>query len=320
MAAENKSIPSLYALKTLAAFFVVVIHFPMLGKQQLEPLVRTAVPLFYIITGFFLYKGTQEKEVCTAKHWVKKVIVCSILLNVCYAIWNYVVHDAILTPQMLIKAALSGNGISVPLWYLTALWQALLVFILLRKRAYGLMNWSIALCLLNPLLGRYCFLFMENGEQLYTSIRTNALTVALPYLCIGYASGKYQLCSKWGKIQYPIILGVAMYAEYYTLQCCGVNNHVSYLFTTAAFSWAFFLWVQQYKGSLPYGAVEIGKQHSANIYYWHSAVGAVIIMLLPGSAWKKMVAAPIVFLLSLLLSMLLLFGKEVVRKKLMHRN
>lgn len=207
MPEENKAIPSLYALKALAAFFVVVIHFPMLGKEHLEPLVRTAVPLFYIITGFFLYKGAGEKEINTAKRWVKKVIMCSVLLNVCYAAWNYIVHDVTLTQRMLFKAVLAGNGISVPLWYLTALWQALLVFILLRKEAYGFMGWAVALCALNPLLGRYCFLYMENGEQLYTSIRTNALTVALPYVCIGYLSARYQWCRKWGKMRYPIIMG-----------------------------------------------------------------------------------------------------------------
>lgn len=320
MSEKHKDIPSLYALKTLAAFFVVVIHFPMLGKQQLEPLVRNAVPLFYIISGFFLYKGILEKEIITAKHWVKKLIVCSILLNTGYAVWNYFVYDVSLTPGMMLRAAVTGNGISVPLWYLTALWEALLVFILLRRKAYRLIGWAVVLCVLNPLLGRYCFLFMENGEQLPACIRTNALTVALPYLCIGYTSARYQLWSQWGKIRYPIISGGVMYAEYYMLQWCGVNNHVSYLFATAAFSWFLFLWVLQYKGPLPCAAVEIGKRHSANIYYYHSAVGAVAMMLSSICPWLKMVGAPVVFLFSFLFSVFLLGVTQVIGKKLMYRD
>lgn len=320
MSEKHKAIPSLYVLKTLAAFFVVVIHFPMLGKQQLEPLVRNAVPLFYIISGFFLYKDIQEKEISTAKHWVKKVIVCSILLHTGYAAWNYIVYDVSLTPRMMLRAAVTGNGISVPLWYLTALWEALLVFILLRRKAYSLIGWAVVLCVLNPLLGRYCFLFMENGEQLPTYIRTNALTVALPYLCIGYTSARYQLWFQWGKIRYPIILGGVMYAEYYTLQWCGVNNHVSYLFTTAAFSWALFLWVLQYKGPLPCAAVEIGKRHSANIYYYHSAVGTVAMMLSSICPWMQMVGAPVVFLFSLLFSVFLLGVTQVIGKTFMYRD
>ena len=104
-----------------------------------------------------------------------------------------------------------------------------------------------------------------------------------------------------------------MYAEYYMLQWSGVNNHVSYLFTTAAFSWALFLWVLQYKGNLPCGTVEIGKRHSANIYYCHAPVGAVVMMLFSNCSCMKQFTAPVVFVLAVFVSALL----NATRKGLM---
>lgn len=203
----QKRYDSLYALKALAAFFVVMIHFPMWGCWILEPIIRIAVPLFYLVSGFFLYSGSQTREIGKALRWIRKIVICSLLLNAFYAIWRIAFLHECISGRMVLSALLTGEGICVPLWFLTAMWQGLFVFVLLRRWKEKWLPAVPALCLLNPLLGRYCFLFMEANEQLPTFVRSNFLTVALPFICLGYLASKFSWAHRWGKIIYPIILG-----------------------------------------------------------------------------------------------------------------
>lgn len=81
---KRAEIPPLYALKALCALFVVIIHTNMIGKEALSPLVRIAVPVFYIITGYFLYTGNAENECAKAWKWTKKAFFLALGLNIIY--------------------------------------------------------------------------------------------------------------------------------------------------------------------------------------------------------------------------------------------
>ena len=48
-------IQSLFLLKAICALFVVIIHFPLAGKIYLDPLIKASVPIFYMITGYFMF-------------------------------------------------------------------------------------------------------------------------------------------------------------------------------------------------------------------------------------------------------------------------
>lgn len=309
----HKRWDSLYALKALAAFMVVIIHFPVLGKEYMEPFVRTAVPLFYCISGFFLYAGLADKEISKAWRWIRKIIIVSCLLNFFYALWRGVFLSDIINVHMVVSALLTGEGICVPLWYLTAMWQGLVLFIVLRKWKE---KWIYAvpfLCFLNPLLGRYCFLYMEDGGHLPTFVRTNCLTVALPYMCMGYLAAKHYLAERWGKIEYPVVLVGCAYAEYMILQSVGVNNHVSYLLVTPPLVVSVFLYAVQYRGMIPRWCVNIGEKHSANVYYFHVAVGTMLLSFCGAIGIVRNLAAPVVFVLAVFVSALL----NATRKGLM---
>ena len=58
---QRKSISSLYVLKAICAFLVVIIHFPMKYGYYFYPIVRIAVPCFFMISGYFLYSDNREK-------------------------------------------------------------------------------------------------------------------------------------------------------------------------------------------------------------------------------------------------------------------
>lgn len=78
----RKEIPSLYVLKALCALFVVMIHTDFVGKAYLSPVIRIAVPCFYILSGYFLYAGNAQKECSRAWRWVKKAFLLAVCLDV----------------------------------------------------------------------------------------------------------------------------------------------------------------------------------------------------------------------------------------------
>ena len=78
-----------YALdfaRFVMAFLVVVIHVPCLGGGYLMPIARCAVPFFYIVSGYFLWKDSEEdfRSSCmrNAKKWLKLYIVSALILSI----------------------------------------------------------------------------------------------------------------------------------------------------------------------------------------------------------------------------------------------
>ena len=65
---------SLYVLKALAALFVLMIHFEFYKRQYLEPIFKCGVPVFYIISGFFLYSANPISERGKIRKGMKKII------------------------------------------------------------------------------------------------------------------------------------------------------------------------------------------------------------------------------------------------------
>lgn len=49
----KKAVPLIYSLKTLCAFAVVALHSDLYYKSLVIPLLRIAVPVFFIISGYF---------------------------------------------------------------------------------------------------------------------------------------------------------------------------------------------------------------------------------------------------------------------------
>jgi len=61
--------------RVLSAFLVVVIHVPLIGGKYIYPLACCAVPIFYMITGYFVYDsssaGLQTKLIKSIKKYWK---------------------------------------------------------------------------------------------------------------------------------------------------------------------------------------------------------------------------------------------------------
>ena len=74
-------------MKALCAFLIVCIHVPFPGKvgAYFTTLTRVAVPIFFMITGYF-YSDTVARH--KEKHQIKKIGGLIIEANMIFFIWN----------------------------------------------------------------------------------------------------------------------------------------------------------------------------------------------------------------------------------------
>lgn len=259
--------------------FVVIIHSRMTGRDGLMPAIVVAVPCFYAISGYFLYTGNRQKEIRRAHRWIIKVLLITTLTNMTYLSFFHLLgrHYAW---RALAFNIFSGSVISVHLWYLSAFWQALLLFLLIRRYCPRLVHLLPCLLLLNQATARYSFLFWNEPPAVW--LRCNSITVALPCLSLGYLLAYHQkrLMSLPGIALLPLIFIALTYMEDFLLTATGTNNHISYLLSTPLLAFSLVLLCIRYpQFSLP-AVAEIGKRHSAHIYYVHIAVAVLLTMIL----------------------------------------
>lgn len=310
---SRRPIPSLFCLKALCALFVVIIHSHIWGKDALAPVWQVAVPCFFAISGYFLFSGNPEKEARTALRWAKKGFILQIFLLFVYWSFFKIYNHTEYVWQTYVIALLSGVGIVAHLWYLAALWQALVIFALIR-RWVGNPAVIIIMCLLADRLVQHYLLPLCPFNA---SLLKVACFSSLVYICGGYAVAKYKgECSPLSLLLGLVILGLIP-------EFCGVSAllptavrrvfHVAVLGVISASLVA--ACVKKPECSLPWVAW-IGKNHAANIYYYH----IIISTMLPDVARRlfgidtTLYSAWVTFPLALLLSVIIVAVSSRVKR------
>lgn len=191
---EHRDIPSLYVLKAICAFFVILIHVPTEAHLQalISPVLSCAVPSFYMITVFFLYSGQYKEECSRARKWIKKAFLLSLVFNVLYYVFYTVQGAKYNLTSTVVLSLLFGTAVRTFLWYLTAMWEALAIFIILRRYVPRLIRYVPILFVANPLLGRYLGVIGEDPMRIPNFMLLNAPFVALPCICCGYILSQYR--------------------------------------------------------------------------------------------------------------------------------
>ncbi|MBQ7022059.1 MAG: acyltransferase [Akkermansia sp.] len=273
----KRIIESLYVLKAICAFFVISIHVTVIIPHTiLQPIAGVGTPCFLCITGYLLYSANRERELGKCVAWAKKCFWLALVFNLFYAVVAYFFYPAALYPWTLeqcLRLFVLGRGIQGSnLWYLTALWEALLVMWLILKYAPGLIRYL-------PLLFIIAFIcrnveaiptLTEKYRLLYLYFRLNMFAMSLPFLATGYLIHKYQ-----DKILNSIKVEVCLlssflliFAECLVRKKTGIPCNYFFLFTYPFVVFLILLCIKYQNFTLPIiGA--IGKHHSPNIYYFH---------------------------------------------------
>lgn len=284
-AQQCKTYDGIYALKAICAFFVVIYHVPFWKNSQLIPISNIAVPVFYMISGFFLFTGDAKNEISKAKKWIKKVIIWTVALNILYFIFVRQFKTEISLFD-IICILFQGGVVSPPLWYMTALWEALLVFIIARqilpkKLLSLLITISPLAFLLSLATWRYnCCIFNNSINSRWFSY--SFITVAIPCISLGYIIGAHKKglshFHRWGIL--TLLCIILAYVEHYTLE--GKLSSGYYL-STLPLSFCMLMFAINSKAHLCRILVAIGQRDSAYIYYFHM----LVVHFITYGVWKS---------------------------------
>ena len=194
----NKPIPSLYALKAICAAGVVYLH-SWYANEYIFLFSKLAVPIFFAISGYFLFLQDSFFENVKILHAIKKTIKLILWSNFLYLIYWAILWGAgetpitIDSPVFFLTWLFLGGNISPPLWYLTAYVEALVaIFVLVKVLRLGNFLFIIAMIcyFLSLILGRYSFLFDFTIPKDW--IYTNFLVLGIPFIVLGMYVKKYE--------------------------------------------------------------------------------------------------------------------------------
>lgn len=197
---EAKRYDGLDILKAICAFFVVCIHVTFQGQLGVgvASLARFAVPVFFMITGFFYDKTVfNNKE----KHQLKKILILLVSSDVMYYLlrgfkaalegsFSKYIAETFTLKRLFEFLVFNKTVSSGQLWYLGAILYVLLIFGVLRK---FVPQWEKVAYIITPILlvcnfvlGRYLFF---SGSEF---IVRNFLLTGFPCFTIGMFLKKYE--------------------------------------------------------------------------------------------------------------------------------
>ena len=306
-------------LKSICAFLVVCIHAPFVGKfgGYFTALARIAVPIFFMITGFYYTKLVKEHK---ERKQLKKLFFLMLKANLFFFLINLFVvvignEENILSylqKTFTVKALLkflffNESPFYSHLWYLGAILYVLIILIVcdrlhLRKFLYLL----IPLLLVEDLVfGKYS-LIIWGTEFPYILVR-NFLFVGLPYFGIGMiiSEKKEQLehfIRKWWLYLGIIIFSVTTIVErrvliYYELNA--TRDH--YISTTFLAITVFILFMMSFREKLNGFEIvfaDIGKKYATSIYIVHPILIIVFSAIWGENVIYRMVRPIIIYICS----------------------
>lgn len=181
-------------IKSICAFLIVCIHVPFPGEtgSYITALSRIAVPIFFMITGYF-YSDVVKKG-RTARQ-IKKLFILMVEANLVYFVWKWfytaVISNAdfissTFTVKNLLKFVIFNDSpLSGHLWYLGAILYVLIITAVAKKlKITKVLYWlTPVLLIMDLVLGKYS-LVLFNREFPYILVR-NFFFVGIPYFCIG---------------------------------------------------------------------------------------------------------------------------------------
>ena len=139
MRTELNRVCGLDILKALCAFCIILIHFPLPGRTGLaiDSLTRIAVPVFFMITGFFYADTkTRKKEL----KQIKKILLLCLYSNALYFLLGLFLNLSsgaadiksylfqTFTPKAVFDCLICNTSpIAGHFWYLNALLYVLII-------------------------------------------------------------------------------------------------------------------------------------------------------------------------------------------------
>ncbi|MBE5868603.1 MAG: acyltransferase [Lachnospiraceae bacterium] len=320
-------------LKCICAFLVIYIHTPIPGRvgDMILALSQIAVPVFFMISGFF-YRKVQE-DGRTAMQMKKIAILLAISL-VLYGVWDLLAAVRLHIPlgewltgrfqpkailiMLLFNEALFGYHI----WYLGAILYVLFLYTKVGLHKVKGLVWVIPLLLAgNLLVGRYGFVLFADGFPGY--LERNWLLLGLPFFALGrFLFDKIDvLRAKISRVMLIacvlLFFATSLLEDYLLRDIAAIfpgDMYISTIFLAMAVFLLFALFVGSGGSRATACLVGIGRKHSTWIYILHLLVISVIREVMD-AVFHRIYHGWLLFLTILCTLGMVLIGSRVVRRK-----
>ncbi len=288
---NNSSNKGLYLVKVLCAFFVVTIHMPGNAFNALMPISHIAVPIFFMITGFYLSLDGISISTTRLRHSIIKILKMAIVANgiilgysLAYNLYAYAsIPSEMLQPSFWVNLILIGDVACPAFWYFNALIQALVVvwiFIDLKilSRATTMFIPMGIVCAV--LIGAYHNLIGLPKTDI--NISRNFFTLALPCILIGIVLRRQikRLPNLITSLILLIVFSLLLYLEcllHTTTSFYNIDGDVMIMTiptAVAVFVLFYRLDINKLHNKLLQRIINIvvttGRKYTADIYIWHS--------------------------------------------------
>lgn len=299
MSITSTRVYGLDILKALCAFCVITIHGPFPGKIGIciEALSRIAVPIFFMITGFF-YVDTlvQKKELAQ----MKKIFLLCFYSNALYFLWGLFRKmlagggehvKSYLSQTFALKSLLkwfvfNQSPLSEHLWYLSAILYVLIIVYFLNRvfpdnSSRILLIAMPFLLLINLVFGNYSLLLFQRKFPLICT--RNFLFVGIPYFALGYFLRERK---KYLEVlrDCPIFLfssalffSLTTIIELFLVHRFGLIASTDHFISTIFLSILIFtVFTSPYWNKKMPVLYNIGRKHSVYVYIFHPIVISVL--------------------------------------------
>lgn len=326
-------------LKAICAFLVVHIHLPFPGVIGLyfQPLCRIAVPVFFMITGFFFQNTLTKQTLHTQLKKIALLLFIAVIANILFYTFVYANGSIATAVSSLFSIQTFKNFIlfnetasSGHLWYLAALLYVLCIaFILHKTNLLNRLSILIPLLLIIGLiLGKYSILF--TGRQFPTMYSRNAYFTGFPFFYAGYFTA-HHLSKLKQQLSAPLlIIGIVFFSitsvlEEVFLTRYGIGGTGDIFVSTIFLSLFVFLFFALGNLSLLQKDTvlsTIGRQYSMWIYILHLMISIYCYQFFYGIGLGNVYAAlspiwvyAITLLLIFLVRVLITFLKKLLQTK-----
>lgn len=283
---------TLNLLKGLACIAVVFIHvqFPGIFGQLVTALARSGVALFFIISGYFLYRPNREDIIKALPRKIIRLAKLTLIAFIVYFLWESFVRfigggfDKVLewytqdlfTLKSLVQfIAISYDPVVGHLWFLIALLESyILAMLLLRFKI--VIHWIIVLVILeiHIILMSFSNIF-DFGWSM--NIFRSVWFYGFPFLMIGFWIKKYEiiLLNRFSKTILVLIATVGAFLTF--IERLLIGNLQIYNGSILLVLALFLLAVKFPNTSSKNFFVILGAKYATEIYIYHWIIRELLI-------------------------------------------
>lgn len=318
---------SLNTLKGLACIGVVIMHcgFPGLFGKLVHYSFKFNVPVFLLISGFFLYCLLPQDEPVKIRKQLPKIFKMLLFSFVSYGLFflalHYFVADVsihqwlgeVFRLDAIIPKLFLGTFFNGTLWYLYALIWGYVLLLLISKWIPIRKITILAPILLFVHIALRTYVRAQGYEWYDASYFRSCILYAIPYILLGYtiAQNKDRILA-WGKDYYWVIIAILgfllQFVEY------GIfKQSLDFYFGSIFYSVALFVLAVRHPSVKVNEALNyLGEKLSMPIYIAHLAV-IELLLLCPMSPYLRPV---LVVLCSIAVAYVwnMFFGKKKIVK------